>query len=268
MDRRIGFAQFEPRFGERDENLRAIERLAAVGMEAHLLVFPELAVSGYEFRDRGEVAALAESFGDGPTSVLARGLAARHDTTLVIGYPECDGDRLYNSCLLATPDGRLVNYRKMHLFSRETQLFEPGDAPPPVTETPSGLIGLMICFDWVFPEAARILGLAGAQIIAHPSNLVLQFCQRAMFARSVENRVYSITANRIGTEARAGRSLTFTGASQVLGPKGDLLAQGPPDAECVATALVDISLADDKHITEFNDLFADRRVELYTALLD
>lgn len=268
MDRRIGFAQFEPKFGERGENLQAIERLAAVGTDADLLVFPELAVSGYEFRDRGELAALAESFGDGPTSVLARDLAAKHDTTLVIGYPERDGDRLYNSCLLSAPDGRLVNYRKMHLFSRETKLFNPGDAPPPVIETPSGRVGMMICFDWVFPEAARMLGLAGAQIIAHPSNLVLLLCQRAMFARSVENRVYSITANRIGTEVRAGRSLTFTGSSQVLGPKGDLLAQGPPDAECVTTAVVDISLADDKHITELNDLYADRRVELYTTLLD
>ena len=147
-------------------------------------------------------------------------------------------------------------------------MFVRGDAPPPVVETPAGRVGVMICFDWAFPEAARILALAGAQIIAHPSNLVLQFCQRAMFARSVENAVYSITANRIGTESRVERTLTFTGASQVLSPKGELLAQAPTDAECVAVVTADITRADNKRMTEYNDLFADRRVDLYRTLLN
>ncbi|MEW6365572.1 MAG: nitrilase-related carbon-nitrogen hydrolase [Acidobacteriota bacterium] len=268
MERKIGFAQFEPRFGETDANLRAVERLAAEAAGADLLVFPELAVSGYEFVDRDELLSLAEPFGDGPTSVLARSLAILHNAALVIGYPESCGEMLYNSCVIATPDGRLANYRKTHLFSRETVMFARGEAPPPVVQTPAGRVGVMVCFDWVFPEASRILALAGAQIIAHPSNLVLQFCQRVMFARSVENAVYSITANRIGTESRAGRTLTFTGASQILSPQGELLAQAPTDAECVSIVTSDISRADDKRMTECNDLLADRRVELYGTLLD
>lgn len=267
MQRRIGFVQFEPRFGDRDGNHRDIARLAEQGAGADLLVFPELAASGYEFRDVEEVRQLAEPFATGPTSELMQGIAARIKTTVVIGYPERDRESFFNSSILATPEGRLVNYRKIHLFSRETQLFSRGDAMPPVTETPAGRVGMMICFDWVFPEAARVLALAGAQIIAHPANLVLQYCQRAMFARSVENCVYSVTANRIGTEARAGRSLTFTGASQILSPKGEMLAHAPMDVECVEVVDVDVSRADDKHMTEYNDLFADRRTDLYSVQL-
>src|SRR5690606_7868619 len=102
----------------------------------------------------------------------------------------------------------------------------------------------------------------GAQILAHPSNLVLAFCQRAMFARCVENRVFAITANRIGTESIAGRTLTFTGASQVLDIEGNVLVSAPIDAEQVAFAEFDPSRADNKQVTAHNNLFTDRRVDL------
>lgn len=260
---RIAFAQYLPPFGEPETNFATITRLAAQARAADLLVFPELGTTGYEFRDRDEVAALAEPFRDGPLSALLRELAARHQTTLVAGYAERDGDRLFNACQLATPDGTLANYRKIHLFSRETELFDPGDSLPPVVETPAGRVGMMICFDWFFPETARVLALAGAQVIAHPSNLVLSYCQRAMYARSVENGVFTITANRIGTEERAGRSLTFTGASQILDPRGNTLASAPADAEALGFAEVDLSQADNKQITPYNHLLNSRRTDLY-----
>ena len=263
MEKTIGYAQFLPVLGEVRKNLAFIERLAAEAVGADLLVFPELATSGYDFKDRAEAGRYAEVFGEGATSALALRLAAAHGMTIVIGYPERAGDRQYNSCLMALPDGALHNYRKIHLFSRETLLFDPGDALPPVIETPAGRIGLMICFDWVFPETARVLALAGAQIIAHPSNLVLPWCQRAMFCRCVENRVYAVTANRVGTETHAGRTLTFTGASQVVSPMGEYLVQAPVDGEHVGVARVDVSKADDKSITEFNNVWADRRTDLY-----
>ena len=170
--------------------------------------------------------------------------------------------------MIALPDGALTNYRKLHLFSRETELFEPGDAEPPVIETPAGRVGMMICFDWLFPETARILALKGAQIIAHPSNLVLDYCQRAMYCRCIENAVFIITANRIGTEDRAGRSLTFTGASQILDTEGATLASAPPDAESIEIVEIDPWRADEKRITEYNDRLKDRRSELYGTLSD
>lgn len=264
---RIGFAQFEPVFGQVDKNLAAIERGAAIADGADLLVFPELATTGYEFKSPEESLSLAEPFGEGPLSRLALSLAKRHAMTLVIGYAERAGDRAYNSALLATPSGELHNYRKLHLYNREKLWFSPGDAPPPVIDTPAGRVGIMICFDWFFPETARLLSLAGADIIAHPSNLVMPYCQRAMYARSVENRVFTITANRIGTEDRAGRSLTFTGASQIVDPQGNVLAQAPTDAEYSIFVQADLSLARNKRLNEQNDLFKDRRTEVYGPLI-
>ena len=125
----------------------------------------------------------------------------------------------------------------------------------------------MICFDWIFPEAARLLSLGGAQIICHPSNLVLSFCQRAMFARSVENGVFTMTCNRIGTESRTDRELAFTGGSQILGNRGEMLAQAGADTEETISADIKPALADEKMITLNNHLHNDRRVELYGKLL-
>ncbi|HEB85113.1 MAG TPA: acyltransferase [Bacteroidetes bacterium] len=265
--KRVGFAQFEPVFGRPGENLRRVTRLAREAGKADLLVFPELAVSGYDFTGRDELMDLAEPFGEGPTSLALLELAGELNAALVIGYPERAGDTAYNSALLAVPGGALHNYRKIHLFSREKELFAPGDAPPPVADTPAGRVGMMICFDWIFPETARLLALAGAQIIAHPSNLVLSFCQRAMFARSVENRVFTITANRTGSEDRAGRTLAFTGGSVIYDPEGNLLAQAPGEGEQVSLVEVDPAVADDKQVNGENHLFGDRRTELYGGLV-
>lgn len=258
--RTIGYAQFGPVFGDRATNHETIGRMAGHGASADLLVFPELCVSGYDFRDRDELASLAEPFGSGPTSLLARELAEAHGAAIVIGYPEKAGELFFNSCVLAAPGGILANYRKLHLFSRESRVFAPGDAPPPVIDTLAGRVGLMICLDWLFPEAARVLALGGAQVIAHPSNLVLPHCQKAMITRSIENGVFSVTANRIGTEARTDRSLTFTGASQVLGNRGELLLSAPVDDEHLGLVEVDVEQADDKMITQENHLLEDRMI--------
>ena len=267
MIKTIGYAQISPKFGNREANHGIIRTLAEQGKNADLLVFPELCTSGYDFRDRDELATMAEPVETGPSSQLARELAETYETTIVIGYPEQAGDLFYNSCLLATPDGSLTNYRKLHLFSRESRIFTPGNAPPPVVSTPAGRVGLMICLDWLFPEVARLLALDGAQVIAHPSNLVMPHCQQAMFARSLENGVFSITANRIGTEARTDRTLTFTGASQVLDNRGRQLVSAPPDVRHLGLMCANIELADDKMITEENHLLDDRRTDLFQDLV-
>jgi predicted amidohydrolase len=263
---RIGFAQYNVAFGEYDQNTATITRLAESAKGADLMVFPELGLTGYEFKDAREAERYAEPFGAGPTSETLKKLAERLKMTLVIGYPEYTTRGCYNSAMLATPDGALHNYRKLHLFSREKELFTPGDAEPPVIETPAGRVGLMICFDWFFPETARMLAIKGAQIIAHPSNLVLQWCQRAMFCRCLENAVFAVTANRTGTEKRAGRKLTFTGASQVVDPKGEVLIKATESEEFVGLVDIDPAVADDKQINPYNDRIEDRRPEHYGTL--
>jgi predicted amidohydrolase len=260
------YLQYEVAFGDWAANAATIRRLLADAPDPDLLVLPELAFSGYDFRDRDELESLAEPFHDGPTATLLRELARERNAVIVAGYAERAPEGCYNAAMLVCPDGTACNYRKIHLFNREQDVFLPGDAPTAVVDTPAGRIGMMICFDWFFPETARSLALAGAQIIAHPSNLVLPWCQRAMFARSLENAVHTITCNRIGTEARTDRSLTFTGASQILNTKGETLVSAPTDREALGIASLDPAQADNKVIAGRNDLFADRRPDLYTGL--
>jgi predicted amidohydrolase len=126
----------------------------------------------------------------------------------------------------------------------------------------------MICFDWVFPEVARVLALKGAQILCHPSNLVLPYCPRAMITRCIENGVFAITVNRVGTEARAGMELTFIGTSQVVGPRGDVLVRADDKEEGLRIIDIDPSLADNKMVTPTNDVIKDRKPELYKALCE
>jgi beta-ureidopropionase len=124
-------------------------------------------------------------------------------------------------------------------------------------------VGMLICFDWIFPEVWRILALKGADIICHPSNLVLPgLAQRATPIHALMNRVYVVTANRIGSE----KELTFTGMSTVADPKGEVLAQASPIHEDLSVVEVDIDLSRNKSITSRNNLVADRRPEEYALL--
>jgi predicted amidohydrolase len=167
---------------------------------------------------------------------------------------------------LIGPGGVAGVYRKVHLFHDEKLYFQAGDRGFPVFEVAGVRVGLLVCFDHMFPEAARTLALEGAEIICHPSNLVLpEYGQLTTRVRSIENRVYWILANRHGTERRGGKSLTYTGCSQVVAPDGELLARAEPDGDALTIVEVDPLAAKDKHVTESNDLFADRRVELYRA---
>ena len=127
-------------------------------------------------------------------------------------------------------------------------------------------MGVMVCFDWVFPEAARTLALQGAELICHPSNLVLAYCQDAMRTRCLENAVFAVTANRIGTERRPRGELTFTGQSQIVSPGGEILAHSGAADESLVVREVDLSAARDKSMTAQNDLFADRRPEFYGGI--
>lgn len=264
---KIACGQFQPIFGETLNNLLTVQRMVEEA-SADLIVFPELCTSGYEFRDRHEVEALALDFERDDEIGWLKEVSANSGSTIILGLPERAGNRIFNSSIMVEPSGRTTGYRKLHLFDREKNLFDPGDAIPKVVETEVGRIGMMICFDWIFPEVARLLALGGAQIICHPSNLVLSFCQRAMFARSVENGVFTMTCNRIGSESRTDRTLTFTGASQILSHRGATLAQAGTETEEIISAEINPSEADDKMITALNDRLGDRRVDFYQKIIE
>jgi len=264
---RIGFYQFAPTFGEIEANLQQIAS-ALAGVEADLIVLPELATSGYLFLSQEEVEAVAEPI-PGPTTGFLHELARKRGCYLVVGMAEASGDGLYNSAVLVGPEGTVGVYRKAHLFSEEKRYFQPGDVGFPLFEIAQVKVGLLVCFDHMFPEAARTLALRGAQIICHPSNLVLpRVGQLTTRVRSIENRLFWVLANRCGMEERGGKKLVYTGGSQIIAPNGAILTDAPSEGEMLSLVEVDPSQACDKHVTALNDLFADRRPELYAALVN
>ncbi len=220
---RVAAIQTNPVFGEISANVESA--LAQLPAQTDLAVFPELFNTGYQFHSRDEAWKMAEDLETGPTCKHLRQAAASSNTVLIAGLAERAGDHVYNTAVLIRPDGSLEKYRKIHLFWDEKDIFTPGDLEFCVVTAAGARVGMMVCFDWVFPEAARTLALRGAEILCHPSNLVLQFCPDAMITRCLENRVFAITANRVGSENRTGQQLDFIGLSQVVGPGGDRFAQ-------------------------------------------
>ncbi|MCP4574444.1 MAG: hypothetical protein GY838_19005 [bacterium] len=259
----VAAVQTSPVFGEVRTNVDAA--LELVPADTDLAVLPELFSTGYQFRDRDEARSLAEDpAGDGYACRRLRAAARDLDTTLVAGIAETAGDKLYNSAVMIRPDGSRELYRKIHLFWDEKSIFEPGDLGFPVFRACGTTVGLMICFDWVFPEAARSLALAGAQILLHPANLLLPWCPEAMKTRSQENRVFTVTANRIGLEDRTDNPLRFIGMSQLTSPLGEVLERLDETTAGVATARLDPQEAvRTKTITPRNDVFGDRRPDQY-----
>jgi predicted amidohydrolase len=258
---RIGFVQTSPLFGEKQKNFAAALDLLN-GCKAGLLVFPELFATGYTFTSASEVKDLSEATGEETTKFIKL-VCALTGATVVAGFIEREKGKYFNSAMMAGSDGLIVTYRKIHLFNREKLWFSPGDKAPAVYKTGHLKIGMMICFDWIFPETCRSLALKGAQVIAHPCNLVLPWAQQAMTTRCIENRVFAVTANRIGREMRGMDDFRFTGQSQVTGCRGEILASAPDDEACVRFVDIDPAMALDKSVNPFNDLFGDRREELY-----
>lgn len=260
---RVGFYQYDPLFGEVAKNLDAVTA-ALERAEADLVVLPELFASGYQFVSQEEVQRLAEPVPDGPTTRRLMEIADRRRLHIVAGLPEKAGSKCYNSAVIVGPAGFIGCYRKTHLFYEETLFFQPGDSGFQVWDIGQAKIGVMICFDWYYPEAARSLALQGADIICHPSNLVLPNCPDSMPVRCLENRVFAITCNRIGSETRGGKDrLTYIGHSEVVTPKGVIQYRAPRDREDLAIVDIDPAEARNKSLNRYNDLFRDRRAPLY-----
>jgi 5-aminopentanamidase len=260
-----GLFQFAPVFGEVQRNLETMLQ-AIHDFEGHLLVFPELALSGYQFLSIEEAQELAEDIPSGPTiKVLENALRGR-DLHVVVGLAERDHGRVYNSAVLIGPKGYIGIYRKTHLFFEETLWFSPGDTGFLVWDIGRARVGVLVCFDWLFPEAARSLSIKGADILCHPSNLVLPYCPDAMVTRCLENRVFAITANRVGREQRADKPvLQFIGESEIVAPNGQILCRSSQHDQELCLREIDISEARDKRINPYNDVLNDRRPHWYAT---
>ena len=260
---KVGFVQNCPEFGNIQANLDRIAKMLA-GREADLLVLPELFSTGYRFKNMDEAHQYAEPIPDGPTTNFLISQAKKINTYIFAGLVEVDKEYVYNSSVIVGPDGFIGRYRKIHLFDTEKACFHAGSEVPPVFDLNGIKVGVMICFDWRFPEMARSLALKGAEIIAHPSNLVLPHCPQAMITRCLENRIYAITADRIGKESRVpDESLHFIGQSQVVDPDGNILIRASETDEEVQIIEINLDKARRKLLNSKNDIFKDRRPDLY-----
>jgi len=260
---KAGAYQFKPLLFDADRNrARMLEALG--DFTGDLAVFPELCSTGYYFRSQDELSQQAET-ASGETCSIFRQMAVDRRMTIVFGFAERDGDDFYNSAAAALPDGVLRLYRKTHLFYKEKKVFEPGNSGFEVFDVDGVGIGVMICYDWRFPEAARTLALKGAQVICHPSALVAlpELWQPVMRARSFENRVITITADRNGSETRGGETLVFHGCSQIVDVNGKTLAEADEAFEGWIEADLDPARAERKSISDWNAIFSDRRPEMY-----
>ncbi|UCD17240.1 MAG: beta-ureidopropionase [Candidatus Zixiibacteriota bacterium] len=259
---RVALYQNNPVFGEIERNLdEAVNAVA--GREFDLLVLPELFATGYQFKTVGEAVTMGDQAGAGLTFERLRILSREKDAVVVYGFPERHGMKCFNSALAILPDASYFLYQKTHLFDTEKGIFSPGETGF-FTFTFRGIrLGMMICFDWRFPESARKLALAGAQIICHPSNLILPHCPDAMITRALENNVFTVTADRVGKESRSGHELQFIGSSRIISPGGMILAQLGQDDVGYLSAEINPADAENKKITPRNDIFQDRRPEYY-----
>jgi predicted amidohydrolase len=264
----ISIVQFTPEFDNPTDNLQRIAGLLQ-GIASDIIVLPELCTTGYSFLSKEEAFAASEG-PDGQGTAFFKQLANEYKAMVVAGFAEKSGDNAYNSALIALPGGETKVYRKTHLFFREKQCFEEGDSGFFVMQHPlkDCKVGVMICNDWRYPEAARSLALLGADVIACPSNLVTDVWRIGMPARALENKVFVAVANRCGTETRqledaSTQSLTFTGGSVLYNYNGEVIEQAGRTGQRVITLQIDPLLTRDKSFNAFNDLLKDRRPGFY-----
>jgi len=253
---KVGYVQFRPKFGDKEYNGSKMIDMAST-LDAEVIVFPELANTGYVFKSKEEIVTLAEPY-DGPSIKRMQEFSKRKGALLAFGFAERFGDVFYNSAAVVTPEGEVKIYRKVHLFNEEKVYFNRGDKFFTFTWHDT-VFGVMICFDWIFPEAMRSLALMGAQIVLHPANLVLPYCQDAMVTRCIENRVFEITANRIGVDL--GVRCTMT--RKITAPGGIVLHRATKTKEEALAVDIDPGLALQKSINSYNDLFKDRLPSAY-----
>lgn len=260
---RTALLQSSGRPGSVAANLKALDEAAARAADAGagLLVAPEMYLTGYAIGD--DVARLAEA-ADGPSAIAIAETAARHGVAVAYGYPERDGELVFNSVQLIGPDGvRAANYRKTHLFGCfERDSFTPGEQAVVQAELGGLRIGLMICYDVEFPENVRAHALAGTDLLLVPTAQMHPFqfvAESVVPVRAFENQMYVAYVNRVGKEGE----FEFVGLSTLAGPDGVARTRAGRDEQLVFADADPAFLAASR---EANPYLRDRRPGLYSSL--
>ena len=267
---KIAAVQTNPALMKKEENLNVIicNTKEAAKDGANLIVFPECSLTGYIFNSREEALPYAETI-PGQSTKKITALCKELNVCVVFGLLEKEKNSLYNAAALISPEGLIGSYRKNHLpYLGIDRFVDRGNRPFEVYRTPVGNIGIEICYDIIFPENSRVMALQGADILVLPTNFPKgrgeKITEHVVTTRAIENRVYVVTANRIGSERGHG----FSGLSKIVSATWETMALASPDKEEIIYAEIDLDVARKKrdtiqpgqHVTDF---IKDRRPELY-----
>jgi predicted amidohydrolase len=255
----IGLAQLRCELSNKEMNLlRILQTLEEAScQQADYVLFPELYLTGYVMSD--ELLRLAEPE-DGESIRQIRRQAKRCGVGTIVGFPEQDGDRLYNCALMIGKDGEIVGkYRKVHLYHKEKDWFSPGESLP-VFDLPEGRVGIMITYDMEFPETARLLSLKDARLLlVLAANMVpyQHYQDIYLHARALENHVYMAAANMVGLD----NENIFFGESQVVHPNGLTIYKARNND---GVPVVTINLDESNPESELLDYLHNRRTSVYS----
>lgn len=232
---RIGFCQFHVVHSDIEANLKKISHLLK-NVKADLIVLPELCFSGYFFPSRKDIFPFANNFVQKKIINELSIISKKKRIYLVAGMAEKEGNKLYNSAVLIGPKGYIGKHRKINLPKAE-KIFDRGKSFE-IFKIGNVNIGVIICFESWFPESARILMLKGVQILCCPTNFGGPWTPDVIKVRSLENKIFTIMANRIGQEWIGSERAKFRGESQVVDHKGNVLVKAAKE-ECVKIVNVD-----------------------------
>lgn len=268
----VAAAQFMSIVGNTEANYLKMESLARQAKAEHhadLLLFPEVALTGGSVHSPEDVMAIAEPI-DSVYVKRFQALSTELDMDIAFTMIERDGDRCYNILALCEPDGNFGWYRKVHLPRSGCDCFVDRGDQFTVMETRFGKIGLMICYDLRFPEAARSLALDGARLLLAPACMSTEGAQRVIDilirARALENRVFVLYSDWTGENGKK----TYNGCSQIVNIVGDILVEAGRE-EGLISCSIDLSEADNKSILAPGCdvfIFEDRQPHTYGRVIN
>ncbi len=249
---KIGFCQYDVRKSDIEENLRIVESMLE-HTDADLMVLPELAFTGYSFKDKESLMALSDEKTVRMITDRLQALSKKTGAHIVAGMAESEKGRLYNAAYLIGPKGLIGKQRKINLTKNET-IFDRGTELS-VFEVNGVKIGISICFDTWFPESARILCEMGAKIICSPANFGGPWTLDVAKVRALENSVHVVLANRSGFEVIDGEDAHFRGESRIVDAGGNVLVEAKT-AQAVTS--VPVTIAEKKANLICDDMEAEK----------
>lgn len=260
---KVAAVQFNPKFLDLKSNRNKIQELVKTSIteyNSELVVLPELAFSGYNFESMDQVEKTGEEIPNSDSCKLLKQLSMENKIYIISGINEKEKNKYYNSAVVFGPQGYITKYRKIQLYAREKEFFQLGNSKPEIFDLKGYKIGIMICFDWFFPEIPRTIALMGADVICHLMNAVIpDGAYLGDTYHSKWNRIFIILANRIGKEG----NLEFIGRSIITDHTGKILQKASPDKEQIIAANIDPILARNKKLNPYNDVITDRQTKFY-----